>query len=278
MNVSTTELIENERLLAISLWRGGQYAEAREVIKLALSRGVNTEQKIALSINLAQVERGAGNAETALKILKGVAAEIESYFSPLIKGKYFNQLGSVYFTLGRIDDAFEAFTAASVWYERAKEWRLRADVENNIAVLMIETRRFDEAHEHLDDALTGCNDEIVHAQIRETRARAYLLSGHLREALECALSSAVALIGTEEKRLLFETLETLGNVYRELRRDDERHEIARALEVTAGNVSVAASMLGLSRQALYWKLEHQYQDLLPLREPKKKPRGRYAYK
>ena len=278
MNASTAELVKNERELAVSLWREGKYSEAREVIKHALSRGVNVEERIKLLVNLAQVERTAGKPGVALEILKGIVSEVEDYFSPLIKGRFFNTLGLTNHALGNIDEAFEAFTAASIWYERAKEFRLKADVENNIALLMIETKHFEEAHAHLDAALVGCNDETVHAQIDETRARAFLASGDLHEALECALSSAVAVKDTGERRILFEALETLSHIHAELRREDERQQIAHALETAEGNLKLAAGMVGLSRQALSWKLEHQYQDLLPLRAPKKKPRGRYVCK
>lgn len=278
MNVSTPELIENERQLAVSLWRCGQYSEAREVLRLALGRAVNTQERIALTINLAQVERAAGKPEASLAALREVADTVENYFDPRVKGRYFNTLGAAYYDLGGdfVDKAFEAYTAASIWYERAKELRMRADVENNIALLMIGTKHFEEAHEHLNTALVGCNDETVHAQIDETRARAFLASGNLQEALECALSSAVALKDAGDRRILFESLETLSHIYAELKREDERRQITHALEAVGGNIKLAAGMLGLSRQALYWKLEHQYQDLLPLRTAKKRPRGRYV--
>lgn len=278
MSLQLTETTENVKLLAVSLWRGGDFAGAREVLEAALAKATSVDQRIGLSINLSQVERDAGRLEVALGLLLNIANEVERYFNPVIKGKYFITLGAVWYDLKDIDKAFEAYTASSIWYERAKEFNLKSEVENNIALLMLEARRFEEAHAHLDLAAKKCSDEIAHAQIDESRARVFLAEGKPRAAFEAVLASILALKDEHEQRLLLESLETLAKITEVLQREHEREQITLALLNSKGKVKGAARILGVSHQTLAWKLEHHHPQLLRLRAPKKKPRGQHALK
>lgn len=278
MSCKLTETKTDARSCAISLWRSGKLAEARSLLEAALSEEANAEEGIALSITLSLVERADGKPEVALKVLLGIAQDVERYYLPVIKGKYFNALGAAYYALGDIDKAFEAYTAASIWYERAKEWKLRSEVENNIGLLMLAAGRFEAAHEHLNLATEQLGDEVVNAQIEDTRARIFLAEGYIRPALDSALASVLALKETAETRLLFESLETLRAVTEEMKREHECDQISVALLSASGKVKSAAKLLGVSHQTLAWKLEHHHPQLLALRAPKKKPRGLHASK
>ena len=278
MSLKLTETVENAKLLAVSLWRSGNYAEARELLEKALADGVDAAEKIALTINLSQVERAAGRPDVALQVLVEIAPEVERYFDPLLKGKFFVTLGAAWHVLQDTDKAFEAYTASSVWYERAKDYKRKSEVENNIALLMLETGRYEDAHAHLDIAAEKCCEEVVYAQIDESRARVLLAEGKTRQAFESALASVLALKDEDEQRLLLESLETLAAIADAFKKEREREEICLALLNSDGRIKQAARLLGLKHQTLAWKLEHQYPQLLDLRAPKKKPRGLHAAK
>ncbi len=123
MNLIFVNKEEDVRQGAISLWRQGRYAEARYAyVREALDRDLTTEGTIILTINLAIVERSDGRCAESLELLLEISALVESYISSLIKGKYYNALAATYSLLQMFDPAFEAYTAASIYYEKSKEF------------------------------------------------------------------------------------------------------------------------------------------------------------
>lgn len=279
MPTQLVQPVENAKEQAVALWRAGNYAEAREVLKRELGGTSDEGERIAITLNLSQVDWSAGKHPQALRVLLDIADDVARYFSPLIKGKYFNTLGAVRYALGEIDAAFEAYTAASIWYERAHDFKLKSEVENNIALLKREAGLYEDAHFHLDIAAASSQDEVIHAQIDDSRARVFLAEGKPDKALEVALAAVLALKDLKsEARLLFESLDTLKDVADALKKEKEPGEIAIALMTANGKVKQAAAILGMRHQTLAWKLEHHYPHLLDLRAPKKKPRGPHAVK
>ena len=93
-------------------------------------------------------------------------------------------LGSYSRTLARqdiakntFDRALMQFTAASIELEQSGQIRVLASVQNNLSLLFTQLERFEEAHEHLDRALsvvTKLNDKGSQAQFEDSRARVFL--------------------------------------------------------------------------------------------------------
>ncbi len=105
------------------------------------------------------------------------------------------------------------YTAASYHFERAGHIRYQACVENNIGSLLGIIGKYEDAHEHLDQAqmiATRLKDNVHLAQFGETRARVLLAEGRNVEAEKAARAAVLRLEKGEELSLLAEVLTTHG--------------------------------------------------------------------
>src|SRR4030095_9452259 len=86
----------------------------------------------------------------------------------------FQSLGSSESRSDYTDRALLEFTAAAFHFEIAGHTRYRAHVENNLGLLFYTLGRFDDAHQHLDRArqlYPGVTNAVYAAIVDETRAR-----------------------------------------------------------------------------------------------------------
>jgi tetratricopeptide (TPR) repeat protein len=269
---------ETSRELAVGLWSKGDYDDARKVlldIRVNMA-GLDGEQLLTLYINLAMVERSAGNFEEALTIHRQAAPLAEACANFVLKAKYHNGLAITYRRLKQYDSAFQEYTAVSVFMEHAGDLKGCAEAQNNIGNLMIDAGNPSEAHTHLDIALRVCSDPASEAQIYDTRARALAAEGKIGEAQRAATSALLLTLQADNERLLYEHLATFFEVggvsfdADKLKHAIEARDIRKALTESKGSIYRASMSLGLTWQGLQWKLENQHQDLLFLRNPKRR--------
>ena len=215
------KIAEAQTELALCYWRTGEFNEARDLLKDALSRlSFDCELKAKALLRLAIVERRAANLSKALRILTKSAPLFEKLNSHTLKGCYYQALGDVLENLwglegptSYLDRALIEYAAASYHFEEAEHRRFQANVENNLGFLYFKVSRCDEAHEHLDCArriFINLNDRCAAAQADETRARVFLAEGREAEAESVARSSVLALEKSDRQSLLAESLTTHG--------------------------------------------------------------------
>jgi predicted negative regulator of RcsB-dependent stress response len=274
--ITTTEGV---RQLAVTLWSAGRYDEASVTLEDALSEhsSLECEEIVSLSVTLAVVKRAQGKHDEALSVMRSIASLVQLCSLPL-KGRYHNGLGASHFWLKNYDQTFQEWTAASYYHEQAGELKPHAEVENNIACLLIEMGKPDEAHSHLDRALAACGDVLFVAQVDDTRARALLASGDTKGALNVALASVARLKDTDATTFLETSIRTLALVCKAFEKEREAERIEDAIDRASGNRQRAADILGISRQALEKKLERKHKHLIDKCTPKRQPRGKYAKK
>jgi two-component system, chemotaxis family, chemotaxis protein CheY len=124
-----------------------------------------------------------------------------------------NHLSSADSRKDYVDMALMEYTAASFHFEQAGHKRYHACVENNLGFLFSTLGRFDDAHEHLDRAqvlMTRLKDNVHLAQVDETRARVLLAQGRTVEAEKTSRSAVHRLERGDELSLLSEALVTHG--------------------------------------------------------------------
>ena len=209
-----TEKIAEARVeLGICYWRSGALDEARITFDDALLRlgDLQSEQRLRAILNKALVEQVSSRPYEALRLL----SESESLFAASsnhrLKGKFHGEFGILLKNIGSsghseeyFDRALMQFTAASIELEQIGQVRGLAAVENNLGLLFAQLERFEEAHEHLDRALsvvTKLNDKGSRAQFEDSRARVFLSQGRLEQAEKIA-SSAVKLVRVGEQQSL----------------------------------------------------------------------------
>lgn len=245
-------------------FRLGAYDEARLILDEAINglddRDAGLKAKALIRRSL--VEIWTGRYHDAWEILK----EAESFFEKCddaIKGRWHGQVALVLDKLANaerntcyLDRAIIEYTAAIHHYEQARHERYCAVNLNNLAMLLYEFGRYDEAHEYLDRAtvtLTKLNDDGLLAQVDETRSRVLLAEGRYQEANRVIAGVVQTFEKGSEFALLADALTIQGVVWARLGACDSSLQILRRA-VSVSQDSGAASNAG--RAALTLIEEH----------------------
>jgi tetratricopeptide (TPR) repeat protein len=229
-----TEKIAEARVeLGICYWRSGAFDEARITFDDALLRlgDLQSEQRLRAILNKALVEQVSSRPYEALRLLSESEPLFAASSNHRLKGKFHGEFGILLKNIGSsghseeyFDRALMQFTAASIELEQIGQIRGLAAVENNLGLLFAQLERFEEAHEHLDRALsvvTKLNDKGSRAQFEDSRARVFLSQGRLEQAEKIA-SSAVKLVRVgEQQSLLAAALTTHAVALARLQRTSE---------------------------------------------------------
>jgi len=244
-------VIEAHYELSLCYWREGAYDEARVILHTALQMldsGGNDRSNLRaqILIRAAVVEHSSQHYAQSLKLLEEARPLVDVTDDTLMKAKFHVHLAMVLKASARAPeiDSFQAkafddralieFSAASIYFEQVGHWRYCARVENNIAMLHLQSNRFEAAHSHLDaaeKALDQRTDFSLLNGIRETRARVFLSEGKYSEAEQAArLAIDGYTLGDEQARVA-EAMTTLGKILISLKEyDGAQTVLMRAVE------------------------------------------------
>ena len=140
-----------------------------------------------------------------------------------------------------LDRALIEYAAASFHFEQAGNERYQARIENNLGYLYFTIGRYKDAHKHLDRArhlFSNLKDVGPMAQVDDTRARVLLAEDRPAEAERLIRQSIKSIERGGEQALLAEALTTYGVVLARLGRHARSRELLeRAMEIaeTAGD-------------------------------------------
>jgi tetratricopeptide (TPR) repeat protein len=219
--------------LSTAYWREGAFEEARALLAEALELlgGGSDEMRALVLLRQALAENSSTRFEDARRILMESAPLFESLDDHSLRGKFHNQLAHALQGLGTaesradyLDRALVEATAASYHFELAGHARYQAHVENNLGFLYHSVGRSEDAHRHLDRALSlfvSLDDNAYAAQVNETRARVFLAEGRAVEAERSARAASEVFEAAGEQALLAEALTTRGTALARLGRFDE---------------------------------------------------------
>jgi tetratricopeptide (TPR) repeat protein len=161
----------------------------------------------------------------------------------------FQSLSSAESRADYMDKALVEFTAAAFHFEQAGHTRYRAHVENNLGLLFYMLGRYDEAHEHLDSArelYPALKNAVYSAIVDETRARVFIAQGLFAKAGAAAQEACEVFERAGELAQLSEALTTLGKAKAKLKRPSEaRSTLEKAAQIAeqSGNVENAGLAL-----------------------------------
>ncbi|MCA1604630.1 MAG: tetratricopeptide repeat protein, partial [Acidobacteria bacterium] len=210
--------------LGICYWREGALDEARITFDDALQRlgDQQSEQRLRALLNKAIIEEVSSRSREAIRILIDSESLFETSSNRSLKAKFHLEFATVLKNLGLaerredyIDRSLMQYTAAGVHFEEAGHARTLAVVENNLGFLFAHLERFEDAHEHLDRALSlasKLNDKGLRAQFEDTRARALLSQGRFEQAEKIASSAVKGLREGDEQSNLAASLTTHATV------------------------------------------------------------------
>lgn len=206
--------VEAQTDLAICYWRAGAMDEAAIWFQEALSRATSVENRVRILINKAIVEIFSNRLDAALKELDQAAPLLERIDDHATHGRYHMQRAIAFKRVGgqeNLDRALIENAAATFHLEQARHTRYLARVENNIAFILMEFDRHNEALEHLNKArqiFTQLKDSNGVAQVNETRASLFLAQQRYAEAEEAAAVAVEILEKGDEHALLAQAATT----------------------------------------------------------------------
>jgi DNA-binding NtrC family response regulator len=238
------KVLEARIELALCYWREAAFDESRIILQDVIERcgSVSDELKILALLRRAEVERSTTHLTDALQFLKQATRLVEASDNQGLKGNFHNTYGNILTSLGAaenrsdyIDQSLIEFAAASFHFEQAGHIRYRARVENNLGFLFTRIGRFEEAHQHLDDArrlFVSLKEHGSIAQVDETRARALLAQGRNSDAERIVRTAVNSLQKGGEVAFLGEALTTQGMALARLGRIEQAQSaLERAIVV-----------------------------------------------
>lgn len=207
--------------LAYCYWRDGELNESEDMLREALQKlATPGDTRARALLKLTTVVWTAGRPEEALRILEENAELFKRIPNHTTKGIFHSQLANMQQIIAASENKKEYFLRAVAEYKEADhQFRLarnpiyRADVKNNVGVLLFKLGRFKEAHKYLEEArrLTiSFKDKARTAQIHETLAQVLIAERKYKEAEHLARKAASALEKSGHQCLVADALITQG--------------------------------------------------------------------
>jgi tetratricopeptide (TPR) repeat protein len=232
--------------LAYCYWCEGSLEEARVVFNEALQKlTAEGNTRARAIVGLAVVEWSAGQFNTSLELLTKHERLFEKITNRATKGTYHNQVAIVLRKLAQTDKrenkdeyfqrAISEFEKADMYFKQIRNHSFRADVKNNVGMILLDLRRFKESQKYLTEArrLSGLiRDRVQTAQIDESRAQLLIAENKLKEAETVAGGAVSVLERTGQQCLLAEVLITHGTILARLKKlERAQFTFQRAIEV-----------------------------------------------
>lgn len=242
------KLAESRVELGICYWRSGALDEARITFDDALVQLGNlpSEQRLRAILNKALIEQVSSRPYEAFRLLSESETLFEASNNHRLKGKFHGEFAILLKNIGLsghseeyFDRALMQYTAAIVELEQAGQERGLAIVESNLGSLFSKLGRFQEAHEHLDRALSvvkKLNDKGLRAQFEDARARIFIGQGCLDEAEAVASSSVKVLRAGDQQSSLASALTTHAVALAKLERSSEALALLNEAIAISGQV------------------------------------------
>ena len=240
--------------LALCYWREGAYDEARISLATALDTLGNRDGDLraTLLIRAGIVEMSTQRLNQAMRLYDEAAPLVQESDNHGLKGSLHNEYGLLFRRLAvpenredYLDRALVEYTAARFHYEQIGNFRMLANVENNLGFLFYTIGRFPDAHMHLDHARALFHD-LNHrgsaASVDDTRARTFLAEGRVADAERVIRGSVKVLERGDEKALLADALTTHATVKARLGKFVRARQLLdRAIEIaeTVGDLEGA---------------------------------------
>lgn len=207
--------------LGFCYWRAGALEEARIWFNEALEHvPVEGYTRANTLFGLSVVEWSASRFKESLRILTENAPLFKKINNHALQGAYHMQVGM---TLRKLvtpeSKAIEfnrilwEYTEADRHFKAAHNRILRALVLNNIAYVLCDQSRFNEAHESLNQArrlAVSARDNVRTAQVDESRAQLFIAEGRYAEAESTARHAVKTFKKSGHQFFLAEALTTHG--------------------------------------------------------------------
>jgi tetratricopeptide (TPR) repeat protein len=251
--------------LAFCYYREGELNEARLMIREALEKltpGGNTRARALLK--LSALECSAARFHEAQRILNDDAELFQKLRHHTIKGGYHQEMAIILRNLAKLEkrddyiqQAINEFEKADHEFKLARNPVYRADVKNNIGLILFNLSRYKEAHNYLDEArrlAVRFRDKARTGIYSESAAQVFIAEGKYKEAEAVARQAVSAFEKSGHHCLMAEAFITQGVALARSGRSERAHFIFQQAIETALQVN-ALNMAGLAALTLIEELE-----------------------
>jgi tetratricopeptide (TPR) repeat protein len=252
---------------AARLWIGvsyvdeGRFNEAIAWADTILSeRDTDLEITFTATLTRAIAEMRLGQPAQGLKSL----AEIEPLLPGveyLLRGKYYTQRGVGFRSLGKLDEALNAYDLAQEQYQCANSPRFLATVLNNIANVYADQGLLTRAHVYARRAVAAfaeIKDTGYEAKALDTLAQVLLREEKYDQALQAAQRSVNLLSESDQESWLIESLITLGRAASALSKAIAIPALSRAVAISEQIASKKQSELAVEE---LWRIVKNSKEL-----------------
>lgn len=278
--------------IAYCYWREGGLNEARVMLREALKK-LTTEgtTRARALLKLTTVECSATRYDEALGILTDNASLFQKVTNHTVKGAYHGEYAIILRNLAKsqkkdeyLKRAISEFQKADQEFKLARNHVFRADVKNNVGLLLGNLSRFKEAHRYLNEArrlTVSFKDKARTAQIDESQAQVFIAGGKLKDAEAVARKAVAALEKSGHRCMMAEALITQAVALARAGRAERaqfifQQAIQTALQVNALNLAglatltlieevdqlAPATLQAAYQQAREWLVDSKSQDVL----------------
>lgn len=278
--------------IAYCYWRDGELNAARTLLREALKKlGTEGHTRARAFLKLTTVECSAARHEEALRILTENASLFQKLPDHSTRGTYHSELAIIFRNLAQYEKREEYLRRAMVEFEKAdQDFKLarsavfRADVKNNLGLVLLNLSRFKEANKYFDEArrlAVSFKDKARVAQYDESKAQVLIAEGKYTLAEGVARRAVSALEKSGHQCLVADALITYGIALARLRKNEPAKLIFQkavdvALRVDAANKAglaalsvieeiddlAPATLQAAYQQARQWLAGSQSQDVL----------------
>lgn len=246
--------------VAYCYWREGELNEARIMLREALKKLITegTTRARAL-LKLTVVECSAGRYDEALRIFNDNETLFQKLKNHTVKGVYHSEFAIILRNLARSEKkdeylkrAISEFQMADQEFKLARNRVFRADVKNNVSLVLCNLSRYREAHKHLNEARrlsVSFKDKARTGIYDESAAQVFIAEGKFKEAEAVARKAVAAFEKSGHHCMMSEALITQGTALARSSRTERGQFIFQQAIQTALQVD-ALNMAGLATLAL----------------------------
>jgi tetratricopeptide (TPR) repeat protein len=208
---------ECENHLAFAYWRTGEFEEAEAWISEAFSRQlpVSSDSRLHSHLIRSLIDLSCKRYEENVRNGERFMPAFQSFGDAFLIGSFCTNIGLSLKNLGKASEALDHLELAKHYHQKSRHKVYLGTVENNLAQLYKESRKFIRAHGAIDNAtrlFRQLKDKTREGFSLDTKATIYLAEGNYEVALRTVEKALVTLGETENSAYQVETLLTKARI------------------------------------------------------------------
>jgi tetratricopeptide (TPR) repeat protein len=212
------KIVECENYLALAYSRTGELVEAETWIEEALSHSLNNtcDARLYANVTKSLILFSTGKYEEIIKNLKPLENSFKKLGNAFLYGSFCTNLAIALKNTGQTAEALQYLEAARFWHKKSKHQIYLGTVENNLSQLYKIERRFEDAHNAIDNGtkiFSQIKDRAREGFSLDTKAQIFCEEGKYHDALKVIENAIEILQKGENATYLVETYLSKAKIF-----------------------------------------------------------------